>query len=276
MLLNLATRLRRQIEQYVKENMRENMLETIRSLYPEMEAGKHIKRGKATTETYRYAEYVRKALLMRGDWLVNDPVHQEMVARVERKLRRSDLTEEQRAKYERALAELHEQEVNNLSEEIERQQDIIDDPNKSEEQKEAAREYLHALTTFGAWRSKDFSECQQAYARFEQVIIQGKKLWQEQEAQRRKKMGYIKKRVRQTQDRHKRAVWKTESSTMNKRIEENAEKNATGKDVVASGALAYHAFLRWLWYLFHRGTKSLVFQIRRLYNRAKADCIAAG
>ena len=52
-------------------------------------------------------------------------------------------------------------------------------------------------------------------------------------------MGYIKKRVRQTQDRHKRGAWRTESSTMNKRIEENAEKNATGKDVAASGALAW-------------------------------------
>ncbi len=210
MLLNLAKRMRRQIEQYVKENMREDMLETVQALYPKMEPGTHIKRGKATTATYRYAEYVKKALMMRGDWLVNDPVHQEAVGRLERKLRRSDLTEEERAKYERALEELREEEVNNLSEEIERQQDILDDPNKSEEAKEAAREYLHALRTFGGWRYKDFSECQQAYARFEEVIIRGKRLWQEQEAQRRKKMGYIKKRVRQTQDRHKRSAWATD------------------------------------------------------------------
>ena len=82
-------------------------LGAVEALYPKMEPGMHIKRGKATT--YRYAEYVKKALMMRGDWLVNDPVHQEAVGRLERKLRRSDLTEEQRAKYERALEQLREE-----------------------------------------------------------------------------------------------------------------------------------------------------------------------
>ena len=98
------------------------------------------------------------------------PAHEEAVRRLEAKLRRSDLTAEERGKYERALYELREEEVNSLSEEIERQQEIIEDPSKSEEAKEAAREYLHALRTFGGWRSKDFSECQQAYARFELKI----------------------------------------------------------------------------------------------------------
>ena len=85
-----------------------------------------------------------------------------------------------------------------LSDEEER---VVDD--------EEIEEWMESVSELGLGE-QEWQSIFEAYARFEEVIIRGKRLWQEQEAQRRKKMGYIKKRVRQTQDRHKRSAWATD------------------------------------------------------------------
>ena len=217
-MLSMAQRVRERLERELKRGMREDMMATIRALYPRREAGEHWKRGRATGDTYRYAEKVREILWMGGYLASADPAHKEAKERAQNRLMRRDLTAEARRGLEEELAALEEREANELQAAYDKAERTLRDPESSEAQKARAEEDMHLLTCFGDWAHMGYAQCVRSYGEFKKVIAEGRAVWKEKMEERKAKVGYIKKRVRQQK------VWKKALELEDKRQTRRAER----------------------------------------------------
>lgn len=195
---SMARGCRRQVEVYLREKMRQDMLATIERLYPKREPGEHWKRGRATGETYRYAEVVRELLMHGYRALLPSEEHEAEVRKCERILAKGNISKHTRETYERKLENLRRKEENALYQEVEKLEGVLEDAEASEEEREAARERLFFLTTFGGWSSKDYKEAASVKAQFDRVIKDGRKVWAERMKERKAQVDLYKSRVRAT------------------------------------------------------------------------------
>ena len=90
-------------------------LEAVQALYPKMEPGTHIKRGKATTATYRYAEVVKDLLMHGYRALLPSEEHDKEVKKCERVLAKGNISNHTRETYERRLENLRNAHIINKS-----------------------------------------------------------------------------------------------------------------------------------------------------------------
>lgn len=184
-LESIAQKCRQMLDAYVKDSMKTDMLAEIKALYPKMEKGEKTKKGKATTDTYRYVERVREALMMRGKDFGTDEKHKRRIESLKNLLRKGNLTDERRIVLESELDKLCSEEDNELQNAIEACHAVINNNETSDEQKDIALETLHAYTMFGGWRFKDIAEAQSAYLTFKKIVREGRMEWKRQQEERK-------------------------------------------------------------------------------------------
>ena len=97
------------------------MLGAIERLYPKREPGEHWKRGRATGETYRYAEVVKDLLMHGYRALLPSEEHEAEVKKCERVLAKGNISNHTRETYERRLENLRNAHIINKSYIVHRQ-----------------------------------------------------------------------------------------------------------------------------------------------------------
>ena len=195
---SMARGCRRLLETYLKEKMRQDMLGAIERLYPKREPGEYWKRGRATGETYRYAEVVKDLLMHGYRALLPSEEHEAEVKKCERVLAKGNISNHTRETYERRLENLRRKEENALYQEVEKLEGVLEDAEASEEEREEARERMFFLTTFGGWNSKDYKEAASVKEQFDRVIKEGRRVWAERMKERKAQVDLYKSRVRAT------------------------------------------------------------------------------
>lgn len=229
----LAGKCRAMIDRYICGRMREDMLRSIERLYPEREPGQQVRMGKLPADTYRYIRLVKEALSMNEAWVRAGAARADEEAALAAKLRRGDLSAEQKERYAAQLAELRDTAVNELADEVERLQAAAEDEERSEAERKEAQLKAHVLSIYACWDKRGYAECVSAAEDFRRVTQEGREVWDERQKERRDKMAYIKERVRKGKG------WATSGEKMNEKIEERAGKDSKAKDVSLTSGLAY-------------------------------------
>ena len=236
-LASVAAKCRKMLDNYLKDSMRDSMLAQIKALYPQKQfPGDKIPKGKATADTYRYAQMVKKALSFQSIAPSSNQATQDRIDAINQKLANHNLSPKQREKYENLRLSELEQFQDQLNEEIQKQQGIIDSPESSDDEKDEARSLINIYMTFSGWNFKSLNEAQAAFAQFNNIIIQGRKQWQDMQEERKQEIRNIIAHVRynrlESKDKNGNPTpaklnpnWLLAPETTNKLTEEKAFKS---------------------------------------------------